>query len=244
MPEYKSRHQHPRQYQRRDISKHCPEGTLEGQLTWMRVEGPNTHHKTNLRTSSHIWVEQAGHLGAAKPELFPHLRPVSPLTHILSFAAIKIINFWLGKHAFLPFVAVHRSFESSCYIHSSNPSDALLWFVREALYGNQIRAQDGVICAQQQGAPTRLQPCSAHVDWLAIPSNVYSSILEKKERTTQHRNIFVHSTPVWLLLWAQLWALRWIPSEEDCCQLCFKNWTVLSMKYKCRVSWKVSDNAP
>lgn len=79
----------------------------------------------------------------------------------------------------------------------------------------------------------RLDYNHAPLTWTVLPFHLmstaaYSSILstlqtKKKERTTQHRNIFVHSTPVWLLLWAQLWVLRWIPSEEDRCQLCFRN---------------------
>lgn len=71
----------------------------------MSVEGPKIHHKTNLRNSSHIWIEQTVRMGAMKPEFSPHLQLISSPVHILSFAAIKkksVIFDWENMH-FSPF---------------------------------------------------------------------------------------------------------------------------------------------
>lgn len=84
-----------------------------------------------------------------------------------------------------------------------------------------------------------------HSGWLACHRfHFHSSVLDKKECPIQVWNVFFHSTPVWFPLWAKLSAILWIPREEESRQVCFKKWTTLRMKSKCKVSWKVSDNAP
>lgn len=138
---------------------------------------------------------------------------------------------------------VHTSLKRPCYTHPRNPGDALYGLVLNHM---QVKGQKGDIFGKlrvrqplPRGRKLPLdQPSGcAQVGCFGKRFHFSSSVPDNRDQVQPGSEIyscFLRLLVPAVELSSMQGAVCWFP--ENCCQVCFRTLTTLSIKYKCRVS--------